>query len=178
MGCDIHIVLERKDTKRGIWVGLHTMGYLSEKALRCSFKSYWDDSTVPPTRIKHELPTYVSYLIDQRNYGFFNALCGVRGDGSEFGYTQRGLPDDASDLTLMKLPDDDNDLHSHSWLSIRELVPCLAAHWGPDDKKPEQYVFERMAAPDGNLYLAAELVDEAINTDNIDEWRLVFAFDN
>jgi hypothetical protein len=173
MGCDIHIVLECKWGDK--WVGTQ-LGYLSKKALDYTWEKYWEDDSV--TAVKYDKPKYVKYLIGRRNYGFFNSLCGVRGQGSEFGYTDRGLPDDASDMSEMLLSEDDPDLHSHSWLTIRELVPCLAAHWGTEGKKPEEYVFERMASPDGNLYLATELVDEEINAENADEWRLVFAFDN
>jgi hypothetical protein len=121
---------------------------------------------------------FVSYTLAQRNYAFFNALCGVRGSGSEFGHEPRGIPEDASDMTQACIGEDDGDLHSHSWLTIRELVPCLAAHWGDADKQPQEYVFERMAEADGNLYLATRLLDEDITAENADEWRLVFAFDN
>jgi len=166
MGCDIHIVLERKNPSGG-WVGWQQMGYLSSPALRFSYRDY---------EAKHERPAYVGYTVESRNYGFFNALCGVRGDGSEFGYEERGLPLDASSLADMLLVG--ADLHSHSWLSIRELIPVLAAHWRPKNKKPEEYVFERMADQNGNVYLAHDMLDENIDADNVDDWRIVFAFDN
>jgi hypothetical protein len=166
MGCDIHIVLERKD-RDNVWIGWKQMTYMSTEAIKLTYTNY---------ETPHEMPRFVSYIIDQRNYSFFNALCGVRGPGSEFGYEPRGLPNDASRMTRMCLSEDDVDLHSHSWLSIKELVPCLAAHWG--NKKKEEYIFERMANEDGNLYLATQLVDEGIVNDNADEWRFVFAFDN
>ena len=166
MGCDIHIVLERKD-RNGQWFGWKQLSYMETEALTFTYLNY---------ETTHERPRYVGYTIDRRNYEFFNALCGVRGEGSEFGYEPRGLPEDASPMVRECL-DDNVDLHSHSWLTIKELVPCLAAHWG-GDKKKEEYIFERMANEDGNLYLATQLVDEGIVSDNVDEWRLVFAFDN
>jgi hypothetical protein len=175
MGCDIHMVLERK-TKAGQWYGWQRMSYLSEEALDYTYAYKEDQSGAPEAPPRR--PSYVGFIIDRRNYRFFNALCGVRGDGSEFGYECRGLPSDASAMSQEELSEEDADLHSHSWLTVRELLPALAAHWGKKDKKPEEYVFERMADPDGNLYLAVELLDDRIGPLNVDEWRVVFAFDN
>lgn len=176
MGCDIHIVLERKDSD-GVWVGWKQLTYVNEAALTFAYDNAWSDNGV---RIEHERPRWIGHILKQRHYGFFNALCGVRGEGSEFGYEPRGLPNNASRMTRMCLREEDENLHSHSWLTIRELVPCLAAHWGKavEGKEPEQFVFERMANENGNLYLATKLLGEEIDGATVDEWRFVFAFDN
>lgn len=165
MGCDIHIILERKDLERGHWVGVRDYAIFNRSLLL--------DANAHANRL-------VQWQIKSRNYEFFNDLCGVRGDGSQFGYEPKGLPDDASNLTLLEIGEDD-DLHSHSFLSIDELEPVLRKHW------PELLNTAVAQALEGHhshkLYQL--LIDDDIE-DTVDEdpsrykdnWRLVFAFDN
>jgi len=60
---------------------------------------------------------------DCRNYGLFGFLAGVRN------YSQvpvlaapRGLPTDVGDLVRLKSEEWDVDGHTHSWVSLRELI--------------------------------------------------------
>jgi len=101
----------------------------------------------------------------------------VRGDGSEFGYTSRGLPENASSLSQYRLSEDDPDLHSHSWLNMKELSGPLAAHKA-EANELAALVAERMGNAGFNLALLQSHVSDDIEPENIDEWRLVFAFDN
>lgn len=161
MGCDIHIVLERKDTDTDEWVGVRDYTSFSSKLL---------------DGVKSEFGWF-SYKLRHRDYSFFNDLCGVRGSGSSFGFEPRGLPDNASSLSLMCLSEDDPDLHSHSWLDMKQLSGPLAANKAPEGDVPA-LVVERMGNAGYNLKLLREWVDDEIDATNIDEWRLVFAFDN
>jgi hypothetical protein len=93
MGCDIHMVLERKMSEYH-WLGVRTFdGFHTGDNLE------WES---PPA-------TY-------RNYLRFAALAGVRGDGPE----ARGMPPDASELSryLFQIEGD----HTPSWLPLREAA--------------------------------------------------------
>lgn len=161
MGCDIHIVLERKNTGTGEWVGVRSYSGFSAKLLQDVTANF----------------SWVSYRLKERHYAFFNDLCGVRGDGSRFGYTPRGLPENASSLSRLWLSEDDPDLHSHSWLNMKELSGPLVACKVTEAEQPE-LIAERMGNAGYNLSVLNEWVDDDITDENIDEWRLVFAFDN
>lgn len=163
MGCDIHIVLERRNTETDEWVGVRSYRGFSTKLLSADFKE--------------GAFGYVWYKLKGRDYSFFNDLCGVRGNGSSFGFLPRGLPEDASALTHLELSEDNPDLHSHSWLDMKQLSGPLAANKVPEGEVA-QHVVERMGNSGYNLKLLNEWVDDEIEDDNIDEWRLVFAFDN
>lgn len=163
MGCDIHIVLERKNTDTGEWVGVRDYRGFSAKLL-----------DIERGEGTYE---YAWFTLCLRDYSFFNDLCGVRGSGSSFGFYARGLPEDASALSLMRLSADDPDLHSHSWLDMKQLSGPLAANKAPEGDVPT-LVMERMGNSGYNLGLLREWVDDEIEDGTIDEWRLVFAFDN
>lgn len=104
MGCDIHIVLERKNAAFG-WVGID------------SFKGH-------ETRSGLALP-----LARSRDYRRFAALAGVRGDGPE----PLGVPDDASPLSKMLINDWAEGGHSHSWLPAKEAAELFAARRWPNE---------------------------------------------
>lgn len=94
MGCDIHLVLERKHPTYG-WVGTDSF------------------------QIHHAIDgKYCFPAALERNYRLFAALAGVRGDGPE----PRGVPEDASALTRMLVDDWSGDGHSHSWLPLAEAA--------------------------------------------------------
>lgn len=98
MGCDIHMVVEKKIGER--WIGVHAFQRFYTREKRAS--------AIP--------------LACDRNYERFAALAGVRGDGPE----ARGLPDDLSDLAQLDggyyLGD-----HSFSWLPLRDAANIFAA---------------------------------------------------
>lgn len=93
-----------------------------------------------------------------RNYGFFALLAGVRGDGEA---VPLGTPDDMSELATVMIEQEGGDGHSHSHLSYREFC-------------------ERYA-----LATARVFTDEGSHSwvsgcdeDEIDDYRVVFWFDN
>lgn len=94
MGCDIHLVLEKKF--EGKWVGVDTFA-----GHEGAYGKGW---TSPAAR--------------SRNYNRFAALAGVRGEGPP----ALGIPDDASDTTRLLVADWDSDGHSHSWCSLRDAT--------------------------------------------------------
>lgn len=88
MGADIHVVIEAKlDDK---WIGVWTDEIVS--------KVHTDLD--PNRRLRWERPELV-----ERHYVFFGMLAGVRNsdftDAFESGVASRGIPDDASDLTVL-----------------------------------------------------------------------------
>lgn len=104
---------------------------------------------------------WASPVANNQNYRRFAALAGVRGEGPK----PRGVPDDASETTVYLIANWGMDGHSHSWLSLTEAVPIfVATHW-PDEKRPDllkypaSYFFE-------------------IECEDIDQFRIVFWFDN
>lgn len=160
MGCDIHIVLEKRYDVKGEkhWVGVRRYNYMNKSILGHEFdKDGWP---------------MIGYRIKSRNYDFFNELCGVRGGSSSFGYTPRGLPDDASHLSHAELGDD-IDLHSHSWLSMDELRPVLAKCFAPQLVKLR---FNGEQADPLRVLIEDDIGDDGGN--EAENWRLVFAFDN
>lgn len=110
MGCDIHMVLERKFENR--WVGMHSFDYTTD---------YKYENDEPKDRI------YGGWLVRNRNYNLFASLAGVRGNGPE----PRGLPDDLSDLARLQLGYWGEDGHSQTWYSMPEALPIFAAHYMP-----------------------------------------------
>jgi hypothetical protein len=167
VGCDIHLVLEKRDPNRRHrrWVGI--------RDYRIFHASLLEQRQTTESVIPH---VYACFHLSRRNYTYFNDLCGVRGDGSTFGYQERGLPQDASDLTQLVLGDD-NDLHSHSWLTMGELEPVLNKHWPELTSQSVAAALEGRRAPN----LIETLVDNHIGDDEYNDrklYRLVFAFDN
>lgn len=116
MGCDIHMVLERRVCD-GKWVGVHNFPYY--RTIK------W-----------HNFP-----LATDRNYDRFSALAGVRGEGPE----PRGVPDDASDLARLQIEEWGSDGHSHSWLPLKDAAAIfLSTERNLDDharKYPTEHFF-------------------------------------
>lgn len=100
MGCDIHLVLERKLAEEAGWVAVDLFGYSRDTSGRTCF---------PAAR--------------SRNYRRFAALAGVRGDGPE----PRGFPEDASQSAKYLFDDWGADAHSPSWLEIDEATRVFLA---------------------------------------------------
>lgn len=169
MGSDIHIVLEKR-TESGDWYGARDFSGFSS-----------DIVTVYNMKLDHEAKgfRYVSYKLRSRDYAFFNDLCGVRGSGSRFGFTPRGLPKDASLMSQDLLSEDNPDLHSHSWLNMQELSAVLAVNKLESDEAIAASVVERIKNEVDEALLAkwVGIAPDEHNT-NWDQWRLVFAFDN
>lgn len=100
MGCDIHIVVERKRKAGGPWVGM-----------------YSSDACYPIIRS--------NMIAAQRDYAFFGALAAVRGEPVEGTMYPRNLPEDMSELTRQQFWRCPTDYHSASHSSPK----YFAAMW-------------------------------------------------
>jgi hypothetical protein len=96
MGCDIHMVLEKRIN--GKWVTTQTFDAIES----------WNGFASPIAR--------------NRNYERFARLAGVRGDGPE----PRGIPDDLSETGRYHVDVWSGDGHSHSWLPLKDAVKVFA----------------------------------------------------
>lgn len=154
MGCDIHVVVEKKFGAK--WIGM----------LECGGFVYYEPDETLATGYK-EKPSWCFSPARERNYDLFALLAGVRGDGPE----PKGLPEDASELARALYPEVDTYLHSHSWCSLEEYIQHLLAseyepakvlllEKNPKLKDPYQFYFG-MYAPEED-----------------EEYRCVFCFDN
>lgn len=160
MGCDIHIVLEKKH--KGKWIGVeeykHRTGWLATKsedgALSWEHKYIWDNAR-------------------NRNYDLFARLAGVRGEGPD----PKGLPEDVSDLAQMLSDEEGTDGHSHSWCALPEAVEHYMASQGDpenvflregDPRKEKPYEF----------FFGLAFWDDEIGSDKPSDFRIVFWFDN
>lgn len=156
MGTDIHIVVERK--WEGRWVGVRT----DQGFYRGGFLG---DSG----------PNWASPAVGNRNYAFFARLAGVRGDGPE----ALGLPDDASDLTLMRWSEWESDGHSCSYLPLKEF----ADRWCAGDKEfLAKRAVERLRGEDNSytqlLNRASIGAFDPYGYMDVEDFRVVFWFDN
>ena len=116
MGCDIHMVLERKIKDE--WVGVHHYHGFEAVTLR------------GPDIIKSDKKPnpygWIKFKITDRDYRLFGELAGVRTDGT-LGNQPQGLPEDASQLTRALADEWGMDGHSHSHLSLTEFAQAYAA---------------------------------------------------
>jgi len=152
MGCDIHLVLERKTEDYG-WVGLHdfvgvTVDH-SDKVKELAAKE------------QVYISSYAGWRVRNRNYALFGALAGVRHDGPE----PRGVPEDASPLAKVILDGWNADGHSHTWYMLDEALPIFAAHVCP----------ERLLEQ-GREFISNELFD--VDHGELANYRLIIFFDN
>jgi hypothetical protein len=121
MGCDIHLVVERRHGDK--WIAINTFA--------SHYRAKW-------ALTGKEISGYSSPVARDRNYQRFAKLAGVRGPGPE----PRGLPADASDTSLLLSAE---DAHSHSWLPLAAAAEVwkqtetgldeIDANW------PESYFF-------------------------------------
>jgi hypothetical protein len=113
MGCDIHLVLEKKWNDR--WVGVTDFPYIPVQVY----------GGAPDYKVVRGYP---HYDVRHRDYDLFARLAGVRGRGPE----PLGIPDDASDLARMEIEGWDSDGHSHSYCSLQEFVQAKLACDAPE----------------------------------------------
>lgn len=108
MGCDIHIVMERREGSE--WVGI------------------WSSDAGPH---KHGRA-----MIAQRDYAFFSQFA-VRGSAGNTIYP-RNIPKDVSRLAWLQYMKAPTDFHSASHASIKEFCDAwLAVNEGHADVRPE-----------------------------------------
>lgn len=165
MGADIHMVLERKDKTRGKWVGINNF-----------------NSRQAHVHVRDKEGQYVAaealvmWEARSRNYAMFAALAGVRGDGPD----PRGVPDDASDLALLEIDGWGADGHSHSWLPMSEALPIFMKHqFNGDGAIIKARIGGKSLTELHMRVLSNEFaVDFEPDREELDDYRLVFWFDN
>lgn len=154
MGCDIHIVLERKYNNK--WIGIT------------------DYSTNPYHLIrendKFKFKWYCN-LVTMRNYRRFAALAGVRGNGPE----PKGIPVDISDLSLMIVNYWESDGHSHSFMSLKEASKILIDTLEIKDNEWDEDSLKMIK--ECSMMVIFGIDDDNLD-DNLDDYRIVFWFDN
>jgi len=112
MGCDIHFVVEVDFTReadtmeapRGHvpqWVGVYSTGHTPNMA-----------------RNPDDMYRWRSVWCDERDYDFFAAIAGVRGEGPE----PNGIPEDASALARIYIDQYGADGHSHGHMPLIDFV--------------------------------------------------------
>ena len=148
MGCDIHIVVERRRKGRPNWVGI-----------------YSSDAAYPIIR--------KNMLAARRDYAFFACVAGVRGeapDGVKKLY-QRNLPEDMSELTREQFWRCPTDYHSASYATPQEFCQ----QWIAANGTREEHFRSKEVRPDYAVY---DLLGIDSTDDDGDEFRVVFWFDN
>lgn len=142
------MVLEQKHNNK--WVGINDFSHVPAAAVN----SYGENG--------EERPYGYFWKVEGRNYRLFAALASVRGEG----HPAKGIPDDVSDLTQLRLDDWGSDGHSHSWDYLEDVLGIFAAHLLPEN------------------ILDANRVDKTLelfgNPDRVDleDLRIVYWFDN
>jgi hypothetical protein len=130
MGCDIHIVLERRDAGQSEWVG------------------QWCSDNLPMSRRPK---------IASRDYGFFAEVAGVRGSPSQSKMYPRNVPVDVSRLAWLHYMQSPTDHHSPSHATPAEFVEAYARA-NPNDKdyRPEFALYDLLGVeadyPEGCEY--------------------------
>ena len=151
MGCDIHMVLERKI--KGEWVGMHSFPYLR--------------GAVHEPKTDKDAYYYPGWIATDRNYSLFAAVAQVRSYGDE-GMEPRGVLPDLSPLARFEVDGWGEDVHSHTWLTLHEATPLFLAHYGQDD-----------LLTDRRHYTCANLLGADYNEDkDLLDYRLIIWFDN
>ena len=126
MGCDIHIVVERRQSGRSTWVGL----YSSDAAYSIIRKNM---------------------IAARRDYAFFACLAAVRGDAPEgvIKMYPRNLPEDMSELSREQFWRAPTDHHSASYATPEEFArQWLAANNARDDRFQQKDVRPEFAIYD------------------------------
>ena len=116
MGCDVHIIVERKIPEHSHeWVGV------------------WSDRFGFGNK---------SARVIGRDYNLFSNLAGVRGspDTSLGGLYARGLPPDPSRLAIQEIGLWSTDAHSHTYMTIGEFVEIWKASDAKRDKSRDPYI--------------------------------------
>lgn len=115
MGCDIHLFTEVKKTINGTerWVNSDSW----------EINPYYRYGTDEDRKYERELDHKSIY--SGRNYELFGILADVRGVGNPVISEPKGLPEDVSDVVKNESDRWGSDGHSHSYLTLRELVEYL-----------------------------------------------------
>ena len=153
MGCDIHCYAERKN-KDGKWKIIGNVEKEEDGWISIDYEPYHD-----------------------RNYNLFAILANVRnetafagcktGEGFNPISNPKGVPSDASEEYASLIKQWDSDGHSHSYLTLRELL---------------DYDWTQTTQLQGSDYFLSDTITELLKlaggTKGIDDIRIVFFFDN
>lgn len=169
MGCDIHMMVEKKvkTKKHGeVWATVNTLN------------AVYPDGLVQVDKL-NDSPYGHFYRIEMRNYNFFADIACVRGDGE---YRDRGLPHDVAPLTLEFAESWGLDAHSSSYLYADEMIPLYIKHHLSDEEKAK-LVSDRMSGGLSDIQVFHLIMERHFNIatreeDNPQDYRFVFVFDN
>jgi len=152
MGCDIHMVVERK--WGGVWCGVGAVVARTPPLEQLASSHEW----------------YAWPAAKNRNYELFSKLAGVRGPGPE----PRGLPDDVSYLALAELEVWGEDAHSQSWGLLTEVLPIFK------EELVGELVLARFKDRTLSDQAFAEAIFEVPidHDEDLHNYRLVYWFDN
>ncbi len=169
MGCDIHLIIERKiilDNKTESRIE-NFKNKLKEIFISKSSKNNWL-GLYATGAVRHN-----KLLGEDRNYYFFNKLAGVRAWKGEELNSPKGIPSDISDLARYSIDFYGEDGHSHSYMSVREFCKIFNEardneHWSDKNKNLDPYY----------ILGIDRLTDEEYDDDlYLDKYRVVFFFD-
>ena len=105
MGCDIHLILEKKVNDK--WLGV------------------WATDS---------LPNGWSLPITHRNYEFFSNLANVRSEKPESNRNRpKGLPSNISELAKISIANIGDDGHSHSYFTVDEFIEIFLKSYNKDE---------------------------------------------
>lgn len=103
MGCDIHLFVEKKNNNK--WEAV--------KGKNPYFGCWANEPE----------ECYKDWFYNSRNYSLFSVLADVRNNYNIKPIaTPKGLPIDVSDIVRKESDEWDGDGHSHSWLTLKELL--------------------------------------------------------
>jgi hypothetical protein len=87
------------------------------------------------------------------------------------------MPEDASDLSEFVLADG-SDYHSASWLPVRELIPALLRI--KEGRDTPSLVADKLLNAELDLVVLDRWLGLSLefSPEDIDNWRIMFAFDN
>lgn len=169
MGCDIHMMVEKKvrTEKHGeVWAAVNTLS------------AVFPDGLSRASELKSDTPFGYYYRAEDRNYEFFADLACVRGEGE---YQERGLPDNVSSLFLNYVESWGIDGHSHSYLYADEFIPLYVKHKFTQNEKAEHAVnrIEGISSVETfHLIMEKHFNITTREEDNPRDYRFVFFFDN
>lgn len=166
MGCDIHMVVEKRDKERERWVGLHAFPY-ARVTVYGRIEGQEERVTVEDT---------THWRMRWRNYGLFAAIAGVRGKGP----APRGMPDDASDLAVMEVDEWGSDGHSHTWMLLSEALRPFVVHQ-IEEAAWATAVAGKLTGMDDWEWAGSFLEHFGVSLNDgetLDDYRLVIWFDN
>jgi hypothetical protein len=162
MGCDIHLYVEKR-LKNGDWAfvrnlneGINSEGLRPWGGQGKACGGHWN--------------------LSGRNYNLFSRLAGVRGPGP----APKGLPNNVSEFLDEEHMSYGGDAHSASWSTPLEFMEAyIASHQEYEEGEPlDKYIQIRLK--DGVEMAVYKFMRDmcSLNTDEAEEYRFVYWFDN